>query len=102
MTRKKGHQNFRRIEIEDFGVKFLKKVVLKFFCQMCSDEFFLKHALDTRPPWATHFLHLTLSIACSSAVFHDISRPLKSFLMVSVQFCRGLPVLFLPPGTQCT
>ena len=42
---KKGHQNFRRIEIVDFGVKFLKKVVLKFFGQMCSDEFFLKHAL---------------------------------------------------------
>jgi len=25
--------------------KFLKKVVLKFFAQMCSGEFFLKHAL---------------------------------------------------------
>ena len=43
---KKSHQNFRRIEIVDFGVKFLKKVVLKFFGQMFSDEFFLKHALS--------------------------------------------------------
>jgi len=32
-------------KIVDFGVKFLKKVVLKFFGQMGSDEFFLKHAL---------------------------------------------------------
>ena len=34
MTKKKGHQNF------------LKKVVLTFFGQMCSGEFFLKHALS--------------------------------------------------------
>ena len=45
MTKKNGHQNFRRIEIVDFGVKFVKKVFLKFFGHMCSDEFFLKHAL---------------------------------------------------------
>jgi len=43
---KKSHQNFRRVEIVDFLVKFLKKVVLKFFGQMCSGEFFLKHALN--------------------------------------------------------
>src|SRR6218665_3620364 len=50
---------------------------------------------------ATHLLHSTLSIASSSTLSHDISRPLKSFLMVSVQFFRGLPLLFLPSGTQC-
>ena len=38
---KKGHQNFWRVEI----FKFLKNVVLKFFSQMCSGEFFLKHDL---------------------------------------------------------
>src|SRR6218665_2302351 len=31
-----------------FWVKIPKKVVLKFFGQMCSDEFFLKHALAYR------------------------------------------------------
>src|SRR6218665_1545973 len=34
---------------------------------------------------AMHLLHLTLSFACSSALSHDISRSLKSFLTVSVQ-----------------
>src|SRR6218665_1241619 len=32
---------------------------------------------------------------------HDISRPLKSILTVSVQFFRSLPLLFLNSGTQC-
>src|SRR6218665_1037792 len=50
---------------------------------------------------ATHLLHSTLSITSSSALSHDISRPLKSFLMVSVQFFRGLPLLFLPSENQC-
>src|SRR6218665_960496 len=50
---------------------------------------------------ATHLLHSTLSVASSSALSHDISRPLKSFLTVSVQFFRGLPLLFIPSGTQC-
>src|SRR6218665_1536403 len=50
---------------------------------------------------ATHLLHLTLSIASSSALSHDTSRPLKSFLTVSVQFFRGLPLHFLPSGNQC-
>src|SRR6218665_4029289 len=50
---------------------------------------------------ATHLLHSTLSIASSLALSHDISRPLKSFLTVSVQFFRGLPLLFLPSGNQC-
>src|SRR6218665_885061 len=49
---------------------------------------------------ATHLLHSNLSIASSSALSHDISRPLKSFLTVSVQIFRGLPLLFLPSGTQ--
>src|SRR6218665_1373631 len=44
MTKKKSSE-FLMDKIVDFGVKFLKKVVLKFFGQMCSDEFFLKHAL---------------------------------------------------------
>src|SRR6218665_1043131 len=48
-----------------------------------------------------HLFHSTLSIASSSALSHDISRPLKSFLTVSVQFFHGLPLLFLPSGTQC-
>ena len=52
---KKGHQNFRLIEIVHFGVKFLKKVVVKFFGQMCSDEFFLKHALR----WYERFVSST-------------------------------------------
>src|SRR6218665_508756 len=43
----------------------------------------------------------TLSIASSLALSHDISRPLKSFSTVSVQFFRGLPLLFLPSGNQC-
>src|SRR6218665_308576 len=51
--------------------------------------------------WATYFFHSTLSIASSSAFSHDIPRPLKSFLTVSVQFLCGLPLLFLPSGTQC-
>src|SRR6218665_2618546 len=42
---KKRSSEFLTDKIVDFGVKFLKKVVLKFFGQMCSDEFFLKHAL---------------------------------------------------------
>src|SRR6218665_3468679 len=46
--------------------------------------------------WATHLLHSTLSIARCSALSHDISRPLKSFLTVSVQFFRGLHLLFSP------
>src|SRR6218665_2765349 len=50
---------------------------------------------------ATHLLHSTLSIANSSALSHDISRPLKSLLTVSVHFFRGLHFLFLPSGTQC-
>src|SRR6218665_1288424 len=50
---------------------------------------------------ASHLLHLTLFIANPSALSHDISRPLKSFLTVSVQFFSCLPVLFLPSGTQC-
>src|SRR6218665_371828 len=50
---------------------------------------------------ATHLLHSTLSIASASALSHDISRPLQSFLTVSVQFFRSLPLLFLPSGTQC-
>src|SRR6218665_356083 len=41
---------------------------------------------------ATHLLHSTLSIASSSALSNDISRPLKSFLTVSVQFFCGLPL----------
>src|SRR6218665_2639985 len=46
---------------------------------------------------ATHLLlHSTLSFASSIALSHDISRPLNSFLTVSVQFFRGLPLLFLP------
>src|SRR6218665_3214970 len=51
---------------------------------------------------ATHLLHSTLSIASSFLpLSQDISRPLKSFLTVSVQFFRGLPLLFLPSGNQC-
>src|SRR6218665_2295773 len=48
-----------------------------------------------------HLLHSVMSIACSSALSHDVSRPLKSFLAVSVQFFRGFPLLFRPSGTQC-
>ena len=44
---KKGPQNFRRIEIVDFGVKFLKRSFWNFSAKMCSDEFFLKHALTS-------------------------------------------------------
>src|SRR6218665_2240264 len=50
---------------------------------------------------ATHLFHSTPSIASSSALSHDISRPLKSFLTVSIQFFRGLSLLFLPSGNQC-
>src|SRR6218665_3723458 len=50
---------------------------------------------------ASHLLHLTLFIANPSALSHDISRPLKLFLTVSVQFFSCLPVLFLLSGTQC-
>src|SRR6218665_1211613 len=50
---------------------------------------------------AMHLLHLILSISSFSALSHDISRPLKSLITVSVQFIRGLPLLFLPSGTQC-
>src|SRR6218665_2604534 len=49
---------------------------------------------------STHLLHSALLIASSSALSHDISRPLKSFLMISVQFFCGLSLLFLPSGTQ--
>src|SRR6218665_2425300 len=47
---------------------------------------------------ATHLLHSALSIGTSSALSQYISRSLKSFLKVSVQFFRGLPLLFLPSG----
>ena len=40
------------------------------------------------------------SVHCS-VLSHDISRPLKSFITVSIQFFRGLPLLFLHSGTQC-
>ena len=46
MTKNKRSSEFSRDKIVDFGVKSVKKVVLKFFGQMCSDEFFLKHALQ--------------------------------------------------------
>src|SRR6218665_2525735 len=46
MTKKiKRSSEFSTDKVVHFGVKFLKKVVQKFFGQMCSDEFFLKHAL---------------------------------------------------------
>src|SRR6218665_3297776 len=66
---KKGHQNFRRIEIVDFGVKFLKTVVLKFFGQMCSDEFFLKHALAIE-----HGSNLFINAASRQRCRKDIER----------------------------
>src|SRR6218665_2567468 len=47
---------------------------------------------------AIHLLHSTLAPPPSPMIF---SRPLKSFLTVSVQFFRGLPLLFLPSGNQC-
>ena len=49
---------------------------------------------------ATHLLHSTLSIASSSALSHNISRPLKSSLTISAQIFRGFPLFFLPSGTQ--
>src|SRR6218665_2658375 len=42
----------RGVYCAKIGIKFLKKVVLRFFGQMCSDEFFLKHAL---PPIVISF-----------------------------------------------
>src|SRR6218665_27343 len=50
---------------------------------------------------AAHLLHSTLSIASSSALSHDISRHLKLFLTVSVQFFHGILLLFRTSGTQC-
>jgi len=46
-------------------------------------------------------LHSTLSITSSSALFHDISRPLKSSFTTSVQFFHGILLLFHSSGTQC-
>ena len=34
--------------MNNFWLKCYKKVVQKFSVKVCSDEFFLKHALDTR------------------------------------------------------
>src|SRR6218665_3860529 len=49
---------------------------------------------------AKHLFHRSLSIASSPSLYHEISRHLRSLLTVSVQFFRGLPLLFLPSGTQ--
>ena len=47
MTKKRSSEFFRDKNVTFFD-KILKKVVEKFFGQMCSDEFFLKHALAAR------------------------------------------------------
>jgi len=47
MNKKKVIRIFERKNVKFWG-KILKKVVQKFFGQMCSDEFFLKHALCTK------------------------------------------------------
>src|SRR6218665_67369 len=46
MTKKK-----REKKCTNFSGKILKKVVEKFFWEMCSDEFFLKHALRDSVFW---------------------------------------------------
>src|SRR6218665_2006137 len=49
---------------------------------------------------AVHNKNTLDSVHCS-VLSNDISRPLKSFITVSIQFFRGLPLLFLPSGAQC-
>src|SRR6218665_1970365 len=48
MKIRKDSDYFKKVIRIFDGVKFLKKVILKFFGQMCSGEFFLKHALSAR------------------------------------------------------
>ena len=99
---KTGHQNFRRIEIVDFGVKFLKEVVLKIFGQMCSDEFFLKHALAwTWFFWTTLLLQsiLIYSQLIEGANFNDNIQiiTIKAFV-VEEEYFESLTTSF-PTGS---
>jgi len=54
---RKGHENFWEKKCKHFLGKILKKVVEKFFWEMCSDEFFLKHALHETMQFSIVFHH---------------------------------------------